>query len=177
MSSPFAMPADMSGSKDALMFDLDVVTGTTSALLAISTIAVALRIWVRTRMTKTFGLDDGAMIAAWVLYVVTASLTYTSVANFVSLLNTGKPIATMGSLVQIIRYCNAAYAVTMLLVKISLGLFFLKLFKTSTNYRWQRIAIWASMGVATVMGIVYLIMTIATCGIMIQSQKTTSMNT
>lgn len=65
----------------------------------------------------------------------------------------------------------------MLFVKISLGLFFLKLFATSAGHKWQRIVIWAFMGVSTALGVVYLILTVATCGIMVQSQKTTSMHT
>lgn len=171
------MPAQATDMEHTLLFDFDVVVGTTSALVVLSTLAVGLRVLVRTRMTKTFGLDDYFMISAWALYMVTAALTYASTYHLTSYVKTNTISVSINTLVQLIRYANAAYSLTMLTVKISLGLFFLKLFATSTNYKWQRMTIWVLMGLSTVLGIVYLIMTVATCGIMIQSQKTTQMHT
>lgn len=63
----------------------------------------------------------------------------------------------------------------MIMVKISIGLFFLNLFTIA--FAWQRIMIYVLVSISTVFGAVYLIMTFATCGIMVQSQKTTPLRT
>lgn len=63
----------------------------------------------------------------------------------------------------------------MILVKISIGVFFLKLF--TANFKWQRILIYILVGMSTVFGAVYLVMTFATCGIMVRSQASTPLKT
>jgi len=92
------------------------------------------------------------------------------------LVSTGKLTISMSTLVQLIRYTNAAYTAAMIVTKLSIGIFFLKLF-TRASFKWQRHTIIFLMCVSTVFGFVYLVMTFATCGIMVQSQKTTAMHT
>ena len=104
-----------------------------------------------------------------------AVLAFIATAAEQALVIHGKWLYSLNALVQLIRFTNAAYALTMVLVKISIGLFFLKLFATS--FKWQRILIWTLMSVGTVMGTAYLIMTFATCGIMVQSQVSTPLHT
>lgn len=82
----------------------------------------------------------------------------------------------LNALVQLIRYTNIVYSLTMIIVKISIGIFFLKLF-TTTSFKWQRWTIMGLMVVSTIIGLAYLIMTFATCAIMVQSQKTTALHT
>jgi len=90
--------------------------------------------------------------------------------------STGELTISIATLVQLIRFTNAAYTATMIVAKLSIGVFFLKLF-TRASFNWQRYTIMAMMGVSTAFGLVYLIMTFATCGIMVQSQKTTALHT
>lgn len=51
---------------------------TFSVLTGITTIAVALRVYVRGWMVKTFGIDDWAAIFGWVAYVGLASTAMAS---------------------------------------------------------------------------------------------------
>lgn len=68
---------------------------------------------------------------------------------------------------QLARAGNFFYAVTVVAVKISIGFFFLHLF--NLNQRFQRGLIWTLMGLSTTIGLVWAIMTEATCGIRIGS--------
>lgn len=63
----------------------------------------------------------------------------------------------------------------MITVKISIGFFFLKLF--TTGFRWQRILVYTLVSISSIFGAIYLIMTFATCGIMVRSQATTPLHT
>lgn len=92
------------------------------------------------------------------------------------MVDTGVLNMSMNALVQLIRYTNIVYSLTMIIVKISIGIFFLKLFST-TSFKWQRWTIIGLMVVSTILGLAYLIMTFATCAIMVQSQKTTALHT
>jgi len=61
-----ALPASPELVKAKLLYDFDVLVGVTAALLIVSTVSVGLRSYVRGFITKTFGWDDGTMVAAWV---------------------------------------------------------------------------------------------------------------
>ena len=63
---------------------------------------------------------------------------------------------------QAVKTVNASYITTMILVKISLGIFFLKIFLAHRSYQ---IFIYVLLALSTLSGIAYLIMNIATCGI------------
>lgn len=101
MSSPFAMPANMDTVQSTLDQDYDVVVATTSILVALSTIAIALRVYVRTCMTKTFGKDDATMVAAWVCFMVTAGLSYVSTGVERELVDHGRLTVSTNVLVQV----------------------------------------------------------------------------
>ncbi|GAM89016.1 hypothetical protein ANO11243_070500 [Dothideomycetidae sp. 11243] len=66
---------------------------------------------------------------------------------------------------MIARLFNFFYCLTVIAVKISLGFFFLNIF--TVNQKIQRGAIYGLMTVATLSGLVFAIMTEATCGILI----------
>jgi len=66
MSSPMALPTQTDGLVPTLIINFDALVGCTAALLALSTITVGLRVYVRTMVMRTFGLDDSFMIAAYV---------------------------------------------------------------------------------------------------------------
>jgi len=66
MSSPGALPADAKAVEDKLNFLFNVAIGVTAAMLVTTSMAVALRTYVRTRIVKTFGWDDITMLMAQV---------------------------------------------------------------------------------------------------------------
>jgi len=61
-----ALPSSPQAVEAKLFYEFDVLVGITAALFATSTIAVSLRCYVRTAITRTFGWDDGFMVAALV---------------------------------------------------------------------------------------------------------------
>jgi len=103
-------------------------------------------------------------------------LTFIATESEYIVVDTGVLNMSMNALVQLIRYTNIVYTLAMIIVKISIGIFFLKLFST-TSFKWQRWTISGLMIASTIIGLAYLIMTFATCAIMVQSQKTTAMHT
>ncbi|PNS20475.1 hypothetical protein CAC42_5925 [Sphaceloma murrayae] len=175
MSSPMALPAQAKDVESGLLFYFSTTISLTSVLLAVTTITVGLRAYVRAHIVKSFGLDDTAMLLAQVAWLATCVLTYICVSVEAHFVQTGILTMPITHLVQVIRFSNAAYSLTMILVKLSLAIFFLKLFATS--FKWQRVLIIAMTIISTAVGIAYLIFTVASCGIMVQSQKTTPFQT
>lgn len=76
MSSPLSLPAFTAGIEPRLIFEFDCLIAVTAALLAVSTVAVALRVYVRAKINRSFGWDDGTMVAAWVGFIVTSALCF-----------------------------------------------------------------------------------------------------
>ncbi|KAF4553971.1 Hypothetical protein D9617_5g068460 [Elsinoe fawcettii] len=175
MSSPMALPAQAKDVESGLIFYFDTTIVITSVLLAVSTLTVSLRTYVRLFLTRTFGWDDTTMLLAWLAFLTTCVLTYICIASESLFVRTGHLNMPITHLVQVIRFSNAAYSLTMILVKLSIALFFLNLFATSFKY--QRLVIVFATAVSTVMGVAYLVFTVASCGIMVQSQKTTPFRT
>ncbi|GAM86049.1 hypothetical protein ANO11243_040590 [Dothideomycetidae sp. 11243] len=171
-----ALPVDPSlDTTEGLVYLFEVCTVVTAVLLGITTVSVALRVFVRARVVKTFGYDDATMIAAQIGFTATAALTFVAVYCERVLVSTGKFVIALEPLVQVIRYSNALYSLTMIFVKISIAIFFVKLFAAS--FKWQRVLIISLAVLSTAFGLAYLVFTIASCGIMVQSQKTTPMKT
>lgn len=175
MSSPMALPSSSVGIEAQLIHDFDAVTAVTATLLALSTVAVAGRCYVRGHITHTFGADDWTMVAAWFCWLITSALCFVATKAEKLLVQDGILEMSMNALVQLIRYTNISYSLTMIVVKISIGIFFLKLF--TKNFKWQRILVYVLVAISTTFGAVYLIMTWASCGIMVRSQATTAMHT
>lgn len=175
MSSPGALPSSSVGIEGEIVYDFDAVVVVTAILLSLSTVAVAARCAVRGFLTKTFGSDDWTMLAAYFCWIITSAICFYSTKVEKELVVYGKLTISTEALVQLIRYTNITYVLSMLIVKISIGLFFLKLF--TANFKWQRIVIYVLVGLSTTIGTAYLIMTFATCGIMVRSQATTALHT
>lgn len=105
-------------------------------------------------------------------FVATAALTFVCASMLRLVVTHGEAVIPVNKMIQLMKFSNACYTLTMVCVKTSIGLFFLKLF--SCNYKRQRFVIWVCIAISIVTGIVYFIMTFATCGIMLQSQKTST---
>lgn len=91
MSSPYALPAFTEGIEPKLIYNFDCLINITAVLLAVSTIAVSLRVYVRSRITKTLGWDDMTMVAALVCWIVTGVLCFVS-TNAEKALVSGSPL-------------------------------------------------------------------------------------
>lgn len=61
-----ALPAQAKDVESGLVYYFDTTIVLTSVLLAITTVIVALRTYVRAFVVKTFGYDDSTMLAAQV---------------------------------------------------------------------------------------------------------------
>ncbi|OCK74789.1 hypothetical protein K432DRAFT_363110 [Lepidopterella palustris CBS 459.81] len=105
----------------------DQVTGVTAAFLSLAWLAVALRCYVRTRIIQIFGLDD------WFAVLALVSLTVYSVFAFLGVhYGNGKHQADLSphEVSMAFKYLYPilpAYNVTMILIKISVSIFLLRI--------------------------------------------------
>jgi hypothetical protein len=137
-------------------------------LLLFAWITVALRIWVRFKITRSPGWDDAAIVLALVLFtcyctlilviVVRARENRKLVADLaVSLPPTVSHIST--DQFQFVQLSEVFYILTTTLLKISLGLFFLRL----VTKLWQRYLFNALIAMAAIYGFFYFCVSIARC--------------
>ncbi|KAI0485480.1 hypothetical protein F4859DRAFT_384096 [Xylaria cf. heliscus] len=108
--------------------------------LALNTVAVGLRVFVRTCMSKSFGYDDYAMVLAFAGFITLCSLTLVSLANGYG--------ETLGP--EAVRYFVAStitYVIVLYVAKLSVALVLLRIAVTSKGVR---ILLICSMVVLTV---------------------------
>ncbi|KAF4553239.1 Hypothetical protein D9617_7g029660 [Elsinoe fawcettii] len=133
----------------------------TIALLVIASVSITLRTFVRAAILRAFGWDDWMVSAAHCFFIATCSLT-------LALIETQKSIEisledpSYARIQRLIRFHNASYCVTILVAKASLGVFFYGLF-TGTTHKIQRHIVLASIILPTIIGVIYLGMTIFSC--------------
>ncbi|KAG8624803.1 hypothetical protein KVT40_007870 [Elsinoe batatas] len=133
----------------------------TIALLAVATVSITLRTFVRLCILKTFGWDDWMIAAAHCFYAATCSLTLALVETQRSI-EISKDDPTYARIQRLIKYHNVFYCITILVAKASLGLFFLSLFAGTTK-KLQRHIVLASIIIPTIVGVIYLGMTLFSC--------------
>ena len=92
-------------------------------------------------------------------YIATCALTFVSIQESSMLTST----TDSGVRVEVTRFVNAAYCLTIMLAKISLGLFFINLF--GRVHRIERLLTHLIIALTTIPGIMYLSMSLASCGI------------
>ncbi|KAF2156214.1 hypothetical protein K461DRAFT_291155 [Myriangium duriaei CBS 260.36] len=132
------------------------------AFLILALIPFAARVFVRAVMSRRFGLDDWLMCIAMLMYTCNCGLdlvqnTYED-PNY-----TGKVVLSISTQTTLARLVNFFYAMTVVSVKLSIGVFFLNIFTVSQKI--QRGLIYGLMGLATASGITWSVMIMATCGI------------
>ncbi|KAF2227234.1 hypothetical protein BDZ85DRAFT_299830 [Elsinoe ampelina] len=131
------------------------------AFLVITTIALCLRIWTRAFILRRVGLDDYAMVMAYLCYVATCALTL--VVSFqVHNIFRGHPM-NMKALPKIVKADTSLYIFTMVFLKISLGFFFRDIFKA---HRAQRMLVWFIMITSTLWGIANCLFSVFSCGLL-----------
>ncbi|KAH7324270.1 hypothetical protein B0I35DRAFT_349064 [Stachybotrys elegans] len=113
---------------------------------SLAAISITLRCYVRTFMVKAFGLDDWLMLAASVTFAL-----YTSFSSAGTFFGTGRHDADLTE--EGIRkarmcwwFCYLTYALTMVLTKISIGWFLLRVTTQKLHIWIIRIAIIATCG-------------------------------
>ncbi|KAF9695655.1 hypothetical protein EKO04_006476 [Ascochyta lentis] len=121
-------------------------------------VAVGLRLWVRYRITKSQGWDDAAMVATLLLFTTYCAFILTIIMR-----------SAQGSLFSdeerylslvYVQLSEVFYILTTTLLKISLGLFFLRVL----TKRWQKLIFHTILGVSAVYGLLYVFITIFVCG-------------
>jgi len=102
--------------------------------LALNTLAVGLRVYVRTCMSKSFGYDDYAMVVAFAGFVILCSFTLVSLAN-----GYGDVVQKPEyDVVEAVRYFVAStitYVIVLYIAKISVALVLLRIAVTSKGVR------------------------------------------
>ncbi|KAF2156493.1 hypothetical protein K461DRAFT_265871 [Myriangium duriaei CBS 260.36] len=124
--------------------------------LFLVTIAVSLRIYVRTIVTKSFGLDDWFLLAAWVLFVADA---YTAIKVAVIV----KKYGVVAHLLEMTAHDFASmllYLVNQALLKVSMALFFLRI----PQRKWQIWVIRISMAVYCTYSFAFFFVVLFECG-------------
>jgi len=128
------------------------------SFLGASWLAVTLRIFTRVLLINSFGTDDSVMLLTLVFYSV-----YCAAAVTCSLIVSGRNTLTMGQLtlsVQWLLVMEVFYIVTMMTLKISIGIFFLRIaFRT-----WHRRIVYVALGFSTLFSVAYLFFSIFQCG-------------
>ncbi|KAJ4991861.1 integral membrane protein [Stagonosporopsis vannaccii] len=121
-------------------------------------LAVGLRLWVRFRITKSPGWDDAAMVATLLLFT-----TYCAFILTITMRSSRGMLFTKEdrylSLV-FVQLSEVFYILTTTLLKISLGLFFLRVL----TKRWQTVIFHTILGVSAAYGLFYTFTTLFVCG-------------
>ncbi|KAH7128816.1 hypothetical protein B0J11DRAFT_578987 [Dendryphion nanum] len=126
--------------------------------LVLSWIFIALRIWTRTYVISNFGWDDFAMILAGMIFTV-----YCAAMLYLEAHGGGTHITTVPDLIRLTKWViisEAAYLITVMVLKISLGIFFARI----VIQRWQLLTIHCTVGINVVSSIASLFYVIFRCG-------------
>ncbi|GAB7346583.1 hypothetical protein MBLNU457_5771t1 [Dothideomycetes sp. NU457] len=129
------------------------------AFIVVATVPTFLRFYVRGFMTRTFGPDDWAMVACWASYIVCAGLAFMLREQLDLIFTTGHIPDHIG---MILKVNTSFYILTMTLLKVSLGLFFLNIFTRRRS--WQRYVIHAIIWFSVLYGIINIGFSLGTCG-------------
>ncbi|KAF2155431.1 hypothetical protein K461DRAFT_311685 [Myriangium duriaei CBS 260.36] len=136
------------------------LTSLAEAFLVLTTVVVALRFYVRARILKKVAMDDYFMLAAYICYVLTAGITVYLMKLITELFSGGS--ADIDKLVLVVKVNAAFYIWTMVMLKFSLGFFFLRIFSIHLP---QRIIVWFVVLSSLVLSLVYFFMSTFTCGL------------
>ncbi|QDS77659.1 hypothetical protein FKW77_002991 [Venturia effusa] len=129
-----------------------------SVFLSLALGAVALRLWIRARMIKSLGWDDYMMVVALINYIMYDTALMVVVAN-----GGGTHVKLSDIKRAAVIYSLAAegfYLTTIMFLKISLGLSFLRI----VVKQWQRRFVYAIMFLSTSINIYHTIFVIFNCG-------------
>ncbi|TIA49877.1 hypothetical protein D6C79_03351 [Aureobasidium pullulans] len=160
MSTIFVPPA-----KATIQRNATLLTSLAAAFTALTTVSFILRVWARTKIVRCWGKDDWVMLATqWANNE--ASLTSAqSLDHFVEVSQNNKFHVAMSPLTSqksynLLLVSNATYLITILLLKVSLALFFLRFIIE----RWARLTIWGITIFHLVWTFAVLLVSVFYCG-------------
>ncbi|KAE9990961.1 hypothetical protein EG327_000674 [Venturia inaequalis] len=129
-----------------------------SVFLPLALGAVAFRLWIRTRMVKSLGWDDYMMVVALMNFIVYSAALIIIVANgggtHIKVTDTKRTAVTYTLVAEVF------YLMTIMFLKISLGLFFLRV----VSKKWQRKVVYATMFLSTIINIYHTVFVVFSCG-------------
>ncbi|KAF2491942.1 hypothetical protein BU16DRAFT_564423 [Lophium mytilinum] len=134
-----------------------VETILTIVLLILAWLTVSLRFWVRGRMTKSLGWDDGFMLLSLVLFTCYSTFILLIIYNggFDHLPVSSKVVKT----INYVLLAESFYVLATTALKIALGLFFLRILTKI----WQRRTFYVILAISSVYGCLYVFVVIFQC--------------
>ncbi|GAM86207.1 hypothetical protein ANO11243_042190 [Dothideomycetidae sp. 11243] len=132
---------------------------------AVSTIAVALRVYVRAFRLRSFGVDDWAIVAAYLIYVAAFAVsTHWAILTAIAVNEGALALVVSDKHTQILLSVSyALYIVDVVVLKISLGTFFLRIVKKNPV---MRTIVYIILTLITLYGTVFfLLFTAGHCGV------------
>ncbi|KJZ71691.1 hypothetical protein HIM_08929 [Hirsutella minnesotensis 3608] len=130
-----------------------------AVLLPLTWLAVGLRIYVRAYMTKSFQIDDWFMVIAQLTFTVVCALVLESVRAGLGKRNATLTSANLALILKWLTLSIAIYILNMMFVKLSVGLFLLRL-AVWTAYKW---ILWSCLIVFTLWSLVIFFWNIFQC--------------
>lgn len=127
-------------------------------LLTLAYTTVALRLWVRYRITKSPGWDDAAMVATLLLFTCYCAFIFVFIFRSQQR-RLFSPESIHITLVYI-QLSEVFYILCTTLLKVSLGLFFLRVLTAP----WQTRIFHTLLAISTIYGLIYILITIFQCG-------------
>ncbi|TKX25646.1 hypothetical protein C1H76_2296 [Elsinoe australis] len=135
---------------DSIAYEFDRLNKVNAICMVFICSAVFVRVWVRSRMIKVFGKEDWTMVVTFVVYLAQASMLFAA-SVFGKQAFTGRPQRT-DIYNQLSRASNAAYAIVLVTLKISVGFFFLRIL---SHRRAACYFIYVVVMLHTIVGLVY----------------------
>ncbi|KAF2726962.1 hypothetical protein EJ04DRAFT_452312 [Polyplosphaeria fusca] len=144
--------ADAIQKQAQITYDLVVV------LLVLCWSTVALRLWVRLRITKSAGWDDAFMVLTLVFF--TCYCSFILVINVTGFMSIGPTVDSFSEMLSYVLLSEVFYILTTTTLKISLGLFFLRILSKP----WQVLVFHVILAVSAIYGVFYVFIAIFQCG-------------
>ncbi|KAI4731519.1 hypothetical protein E4T49_00512 [Aureobasidium sp. EXF-10728] len=125
-------------------------------MMVLTTLSVALRVYVRGYMTRTFGIEDWLIIPAYILFMVLC----------ICAILIGRWVLSEDVMVRYARIIKLTignsilYIVDQVLIKISIGAYFHRICE-----RWQRHVIVGTVSIFTLYNLAFLFVSVFQCGV------------
>ncbi|KAL6705466.1 hypothetical protein ACN47E_006731 [Coniothyrium glycines] len=133
--------------------------GVVAWMVSMAFVATVLRLYVRLRLVKAFGWDDGWMTLAMLFHIMFATCSISGVHY-----GTGRHFKDLEpvNIMKALRYwwlCYVSYCMSMICAKISIGLFLLRITPNKIHH-W---IIYSVISLTVLTGLVFLFVTILQC--------------
>ncbi|CAE7030700.1 hypothetical protein CFE70_004259 [Pyrenophora teres f. teres 0-1] len=129
-------------------------------LLILSYTAVGLRLWVRYRITRSPGWDDAAMVATLVLFSAYCAFILAIACRTRNAAHKPYNEDNVRLSLIFVQLSEVFYILTTTLLKISLGLFFLRVL----TKKWQKLIFHIALTISTTYGFLYVFVALFQCG-------------